>query len=175
MSKKVKEKSRECHNYNPQPFPDTKRKRKSIKPNKHKSNKRTKSTFKFLLFIVSLQKFLYFGKQCYPLTDTAFLGSRIWVCTAETGLPLIVPLLLQCSFGGYFQLILVFLYPVWLSYTTLDTTSGDKQHGTLLLMRDIYLRLKIIISVGQIQLLSPKEYIQHTLCSSSSECLNAPL
>ena len=41
--KKVKEKSRECHNHKPQPFPDTKRKRKPINPNKHKSNKRTKN------------------------------------------------------------------------------------------------------------------------------------
>ena len=38
--KKVREKSRECHNHIPQPFPDTKRKRKPIKPNKHKSIKR---------------------------------------------------------------------------------------------------------------------------------------
>ena len=42
--KKVREKSRECHNYKPQPFPDTKRKTKQTKPNKRKSNKRTKST-----------------------------------------------------------------------------------------------------------------------------------
>ena len=42
--KKVRKKSRECHNHKPQPFPDTKRKRKPTKPNKHKSNKRTKST-----------------------------------------------------------------------------------------------------------------------------------
>ena len=34
----------ECHNHEPQPFPDTKRKRKQTKPNKRKSNKRTKST-----------------------------------------------------------------------------------------------------------------------------------
>ena len=44
QSKKVREKSRECHNNKPQPFPDTKRKRKQRKPNKRKSNKRTKST-----------------------------------------------------------------------------------------------------------------------------------
>ena len=42
--KKVREKSRECHNHKPQPFPDPKRKRKPTNPNKHKSNKRTKST-----------------------------------------------------------------------------------------------------------------------------------
>ena len=42
--KKVREKSRECHNYKPQPFPDPKRKRKPTNPNKHESNKRTKST-----------------------------------------------------------------------------------------------------------------------------------
>ena len=41
--KKVREKSRECHNHKPQPFPDPKRKRKPTNPNKHKSNKRTKS------------------------------------------------------------------------------------------------------------------------------------
>ena len=40
--KKVREKSRECHNHKPQPFPDTKR--KPTNPNKHKLNKRTKST-----------------------------------------------------------------------------------------------------------------------------------
>ena len=43
-SKKVKKKSRECHNDKPQPFSDTKRKRKLTKSYKHKSNKRTKST-----------------------------------------------------------------------------------------------------------------------------------
>ena len=44
--KKVSEKSRECHNYKPQPFPDPKRKRNpTIRYlNKHKPNKRTKST-----------------------------------------------------------------------------------------------------------------------------------
>ena len=42
--KKVREKSRECHNHKPQPFPDPKRKRKPTNLNKHKSNKRTKST-----------------------------------------------------------------------------------------------------------------------------------
>ena len=44
VKKKVREKSRECHNHKPRPFPDTKRKRKPTNPNKHKSNKRTKST-----------------------------------------------------------------------------------------------------------------------------------
>ena len=42
--KKVREKSRECHNHKLQPFPDPKRKRKPTNPNKHKPNKRTKST-----------------------------------------------------------------------------------------------------------------------------------
>ena len=42
--KKVREKSRECHNHKPQPLPDTKRKRKPTNPNKHKLNKCTKST-----------------------------------------------------------------------------------------------------------------------------------
>ena len=42
--KKVREKSRECHNHKPQSFLDTKRKRKQTKPNKCKSNKHTKST-----------------------------------------------------------------------------------------------------------------------------------
>ena len=44
IQKKVREKSRECHNHKPQPFPDTKRKRKPTNPNKHKSNICTKST-----------------------------------------------------------------------------------------------------------------------------------
>ena len=44
LKKKVREKSRECHNHKPQPFPDTKRKSKPTNPNKHKSNKSTKST-----------------------------------------------------------------------------------------------------------------------------------
>ena len=43
-NKKVKEKSRGCHNHKPQPFPDTKKKRKQTKPNKRKSNKHMKST-----------------------------------------------------------------------------------------------------------------------------------
>ena len=42
--KRVREKSRECHNYKQQPYPDTKRKKNQITPNKHKSTKRTKST-----------------------------------------------------------------------------------------------------------------------------------
>ena len=42
--KRVREKSMECRNHKPQLFPDTKRKRKPTNPNKHKSNKRTKST-----------------------------------------------------------------------------------------------------------------------------------
>ena len=50
-AKKVREKSRECHNHKPQPFPDAKRKRKTIKNiNKHKPNKRTKSTKISFLF-----------------------------------------------------------------------------------------------------------------------------
>ena len=44
MKKEVNEKSRKCHNHEPQPFPDPKRKRKPTFPIKHKSNKRTKST-----------------------------------------------------------------------------------------------------------------------------------
>ena len=44
MQKKVREKSRECHNHKPQPFPDPKRMRKPTNLNKHKPNKRTKST-----------------------------------------------------------------------------------------------------------------------------------
>ena len=36
--KKVREKSRECHNHKAQPFPDPKRKRKWTNPNKHKPN-----------------------------------------------------------------------------------------------------------------------------------------
>ena len=43
-TKKVREKSRECHNHKPQPIPDPKRKRKPTNLNKHKPNKRTKST-----------------------------------------------------------------------------------------------------------------------------------
>ena len=45
--KKVREKSRECHNHKPQPFPDPKRKRKPTNLNKHKPNKRTKSSSLF--------------------------------------------------------------------------------------------------------------------------------
>ena len=43
-AKKVREKARECHNHKPQHFPDPKRKRKPTNLNKHKPNKRTKST-----------------------------------------------------------------------------------------------------------------------------------
>ena len=42
--KKVWEKSTECHNHKPQPFPDPKRKTKPTNLNKHKPSKRTKST-----------------------------------------------------------------------------------------------------------------------------------
>ena len=44
LTKRVREKSRECHNHKPQLFPDPKRKRKPTNLNKHKPNKRTKST-----------------------------------------------------------------------------------------------------------------------------------
>ena len=44
LQKKVREKSRECHNHKPQPFPDPKRKRKPTNLNKHKPKKRTVST-----------------------------------------------------------------------------------------------------------------------------------
>ena len=44
LKKKVREKTRECHNHKPQPFPDRKRKRKPTNLNKHKPSKRTKST-----------------------------------------------------------------------------------------------------------------------------------
>ena len=44
VAKKVREKSKECHNYKSQPFPDPKRKRKPTNLNKYKPNKRTKST-----------------------------------------------------------------------------------------------------------------------------------
>ena len=44
LTKKLREKSREFHNYKPQPFPDPKRKRKPTNLNKHKPNKHTKST-----------------------------------------------------------------------------------------------------------------------------------
>ena len=40
---KERKKSRKCQIHKPQPFPDTKRKRKQTKPNKRKSNKHTKS------------------------------------------------------------------------------------------------------------------------------------
>ena len=53
--KTVIEKSTECHNHKPQPFPDTKRMRKPTNPNKHKSNKRTKSTKISSLFMSSLK------------------------------------------------------------------------------------------------------------------------
>ena len=43
-NEKIREKYRECQNHKPQPFPDTKRKRKLTNPNKRKSNKRTKNT-----------------------------------------------------------------------------------------------------------------------------------
>ena len=43
-TKKVRENARKCHNHKPQPFPETKRKRKQTKPNKPKLNKRGKST-----------------------------------------------------------------------------------------------------------------------------------
>ena len=38
--KKVREKSRKCHNYKPQPFPDTKRKRKPKKTSTNRTNER---------------------------------------------------------------------------------------------------------------------------------------
>ena len=43
QTKKSKRKIQGVHNHKPQPFPDTKRKRKPTNLNKHKSNKRTKS------------------------------------------------------------------------------------------------------------------------------------
>ena len=43
LSKKLREKSRECANHKQQPILDTKRKTKLTKANKCKSNKRTKA------------------------------------------------------------------------------------------------------------------------------------
>ena len=43
VQRKVREKSRECHNQKPHPFPDIKRKRKQTKPNKRRSNKQVGS------------------------------------------------------------------------------------------------------------------------------------
>ena len=48
--KKVREKSRECHNHKSQPFPDPKRKRKPTILNKHKPNKRTHFDFDIVNF-----------------------------------------------------------------------------------------------------------------------------
>ena len=47
LPKKVREKPRECHNYKPQSFPDTKRKRKQTKrkPNKHTKSSKISSLF----------------------------------------------------------------------------------------------------------------------------------
>ena len=50
-AKKVREKSRECHNHKPQPIPDPKRKKKPTNLNKHNQNKRTKSTKISSLFL----------------------------------------------------------------------------------------------------------------------------
>ena len=44
VTKIGKRKVQECPSHKPQPFPDTKRKRKPTNPDKHKSNKRTKCT-----------------------------------------------------------------------------------------------------------------------------------
>ena len=44
QAKRVREKSRECHNHKLQPFEDPKRKRKPTNLNKYKPKKRTKST-----------------------------------------------------------------------------------------------------------------------------------
>ena len=44
QAEKVREKSRECHNHKPQPFPDPRRKRKPTNLNQHKPNKTTKCT-----------------------------------------------------------------------------------------------------------------------------------
>ena len=64
LKKKVREKSRECHNHKLQPFPDTRRKRKPTNPNKHKSNKHTKSTKISSLFIQTLSKNQHFTDLC---------------------------------------------------------------------------------------------------------------
>ena len=57
--KKVREETRECHNHKPQPFPDPKRKRKPTNLNKHKPNKRTKSTKISSLFPKQAKSVLY--------------------------------------------------------------------------------------------------------------------
>ena len=51
LAEKIREKLNVCQNNKPQPFLDTKRKRKQTKPNKCKSNKRTKSTKICSLFL----------------------------------------------------------------------------------------------------------------------------
>ena len=70
--KKVREKSSECHNHKPQPFPDPKRKRKPTNLNKHKPNKRTKSTKISSLFLEMLLQL--YNNICFA--DKSFTKKR---------------------------------------------------------------------------------------------------
>ena len=53
VKKKVREKSRECHNHKPQPFPDPKRKRKHLMPFHYSLNRRGHNNNDFInVFII---------------------------------------------------------------------------------------------------------------------------
>ena len=54
IAKKVREKSRECHNHKPQPFPDPKRKRKPTNLNKNKPNRNVRKALRLALSSPSL-------------------------------------------------------------------------------------------------------------------------
>ena len=100
MSKKVREKSRECHNHKPQPFPDPKRKRKPINQNKHKPNKRRKSTKTFVSLEYHKTKQEAKGPQLARLSDIATADMQM-LCN-------IFPILsLQLMTGSSFKQFLI--------------------------------------------------------------------
>ena len=76
--KRIREKSGECHNHKPQPFPDLK-KPKNL--NKHKPNKRTKSTkisslFPSLGFLPNLKKSELLPSQKFTFVGMEFLTQQ---------------------------------------------------------------------------------------------------
>ena len=75
IPKKVREKSRECHNHKPQPFPDPKRKRKPTNLNKYKPNKRTNRTSlmcQMCIFLISFSSVVWLNSIKSETTTLKF-------------------------------------------------------------------------------------------------------
>ena len=141
LVKKVREKSRECHNHKPQPFPDPRGRKKTTNPNKLKSNKRTKSTKISSLFpkrgnrntrrTEKHKNKMTHGKTCNkPNLETKFRTAselKIKIRASKTSLrpfnSLIVSRRFLCCTSSLFVRIWVNMWSLYCSYLILISPS----------------------------------------------------